>query len=213
MRVHRVLGVVVLAACGQVPSSRPTKVPDTVVTAPVPQEPTQKVTTPQEPAQTPQQPGPATVVEEAVSGTRLKAVYTTAVDGLKTPTGIYDSALGVKCLLRQADDGKTRCLPVAGMESTRYYPTSACSDAGPWYQRVEKCAARPVYTLSYTEQCGNYAFSVGHVDSVQAIGVVYAKTGDTCAAVDLSSLAATYELLVLSAVPASEFAEVSETHD
>lgn len=53
----------------------------------------------------------APLIQEAESGSRIKAVNVTTADGAKSFSHWYDSQLETKCQFLTAADGKNRCLP------------------------------------------------------------------------------------------------------
>ncbi len=59
------------------------------------------------------------------SGSRLKAQTLVGQDGSRSPTGWYDSEMGVACVFRKASDGQTRCLPNG--PTIIYYSDDTCA--------------------------------------------------------------------------------------
>jgi hypothetical protein len=70
------------------------------------------------------------VVQQALSGTRLKAYWQTGADGSKQFAGYwFDSALKVDCSFGLRSDGKQRCMPTSPIVLFAATP-SAFADAG-----------------------------------------------------------------------------------
>jgi Collagen triple helix repeat (20 copies) len=161
-------------------------------------------------------PGPAGAsgTSDGTDGTRIKRMFYTSADGLKTPQGyLYDADLDIQCSPSFASytGNVSYCLPV--VLGGVYYLDNQCTqpvaavapDQGYGSQKYIRVLRYEGVVLKYS------VFEVG--DAVSETQV-FNKSGANCIAADLT---ATVELqgplLEATALPYSTFAVITTTHD
>jgi hypothetical protein len=119
--------------------------------------------------------------DQAVSGTRIKAVRYRTADGVRWLARLHDVQLDLRCELARASDGKIRCLPRVGGE---VFLGADCT--GTKGVMVEACASS-AYT-SEAPTCGlDGARTVRKLGAATADTVVYRMAGAQCIALPLAS--------------------------
>jgi hypothetical protein len=129
------------------------------------------------------------------SGERIKAKTLVGADGSRTPSGLYDSQLGIDCAWRGASDGQQRCLPVNYAFATIWADAACTIPVG----TSNGTCGLPTHLLTQTGSCW---------DSVRVFPVAgpYAGTTYTKAGADCIDIGPTANAIIGGAeIPASSF--------
>jgi hypothetical protein len=154
-------------------------------------------------------------VQEALSGTRLKAYWHTSADGSKQFAGKwFDSTLNIDCSITPDPTGKMRCLPTLATVLS-YFSDAGCSTpvaaVGRGYQN---CAT---YAASVNAAFVSIPNSAGCPASIRRLEAPFTGTiyqGEPAACSPSPSAAQSFNFYTIGApVDVATFAEVSTAHD